>query len=60
METADRQLPSDREQQSRKKAYRKPSLQVYGTLAQMTRAIPGSTPATLDGSGPVPAPHNRT
>jgi hypothetical protein len=62
MRTNDRDLAGDQEQAGSKKAYRKPCVQVYGTLAQMTASTDGQ-PAThnQDPGSPVSgAPHNRT
>jgi hypothetical protein len=60
MQTRDQQLPSDQEP-NRKKAYRKPSVQVYGTLTQMTSGSSSSTPRQADPGAPAPlSPSQRT
>jgi hypothetical protein len=57
MQTADKQQSSDIKQPAPKKIYRKPSIQVYGTLRQITSG--SNTPGHVaDGGGP--AVSNRT
>jgi hypothetical protein len=46
------------QKQTGKKVYRKPALQVYGTLNQMTGANPGT--GTASDNGQTAAPTRRT
>lgn len=54
-----RQLSGDNQQQQAKKTYRKPSVQQYGTLREITQIAGHSATHVPDGGG-APAPSNRT
>jgi hypothetical protein len=62
MDSKDRVPTPSIEPQSRKKAYLKPSVQVYGTLAEMTQTIDGNVGHGADGGTNVRGTkaHNRT
>jgi len=53
------QLSVDNQQPQAKKPYRKPCVQEYGNLREMTQNAPHSPSHVSDGAGP-PAPANRT
>ena len=55
----DAPLASEKGAHIGKKAYRKPSVQLYGTLAQVTNASPGTSSFMID-SPTTPAPTHRT
>lgn len=50
--------------QENKKPYRKPGVQVYGTLSELTQASPNNAPHAQDNPAPFPPftnlPSNRT
>jgi hypothetical protein len=53
------QLSVENQQQQAKKPYRKPCVQEYGSLREMTQSAPHAPSFHPDG-GPNPAPKNRT
>ena len=63
MKTMDMPESCDKKQPSAKKTYRKPSVQVYGTLSQITQSQTNPNAHVLDAGG-NPAgggnPNNRT
>ena len=61
MKTMDTPESSDKKQLSAKKTYRKPSVQVYGTLSQITQSQANPNAHVLDAGGsPGGNPNNRT
>jgi len=52
-------LASEKEAQTGKKAYRKPRVQLYGTLAQVTNSSPGPSALMID-SPTTPSNTHRT
>lgn len=55
----DAPLTSEKGTHTGKRAYRKPSVQLYGTLAQVTNASPGPA-ARMTDSGTFPSTTHRT
>lgn len=52
MDLAERQPPVDKSQPVARKKYRKPSVQVYGTLSEMTNSAPHRNKGTTDKFAP--------
>jgi len=58
MSPEERQAATEGRHEVGKKAYRKPSVQVYGTLTEVTEAGPHNAPSNNDGV--FPGWHTRT